>query len=180
VEVGLVALLVVELLVDVGVVVVVGVDDEVVVVGVVVVVVVEVEVDVLDEVGLAVDVGLQSCAASALTVPAPWPRFCTRVGLTDCGSLATELLSAEAALSACAQSWAATADETAFRFPASSFFWADESRPVLLPHATTKATVNPRPPAKIAREPKPIRRLTLEAAPVCLKLEGGGGCRHWP
>jgi hypothetical protein len=155
VEVGLVALLVDELLVDVGV-VVVGVDDVVVVVGVVVVVVVEVEVDVLDEVELEVDVGLQSCAASALTVPAPWPRFCTRVGLTDCGSLATELLSAEAALSARAQSCAATADETACRLPANSFFWADESRPVLLPQATTKATVNPRPPARIAREPKPI------------------------
>jgi hypothetical protein len=31
----------------------------------------------------------QSLAASRLTVAAPWPRFCTRVVLTDGGSAAT-------------------------------------------------------------------------------------------
>ena len=76
------------------------------------------------------------------------------------------MLSAAAALCAWAQSCAASAEETAFRWLARSLLWADESSPLLLPHATTKATVNPRPPARIAREPKPIRRLTLEAAPV--------------
>jgi hypothetical protein len=153
----MVALVDVELLVEVGELLVVDVDDEVV--GVEDEVVVEVEVDVLDElaVELGVDEVLQSWAARALTVPAPCPRFCSRVGLTDCGRRVIELLSAAAALCAAEQSWAATAEETAFRLLASSFFWADESRPVLLPQATTKATVNPRPPARNAREPKPIR-----------------------
>jgi hypothetical protein len=98
---GLVALLDDVLVLDDGV-VLVGVDDEVVVGGVVVEEVLdEVEDEVLDELELELDVvELQSWAASALMVPAPWPRFCTRVGLTDCGSFATELLSAAAALCA--------------------------------------------------------------------------------
>jgi hypothetical protein len=163
----MVALVDVELLVEVGELLVVEVEEDVVVVGDDVVV--ELELEVLDvlEGELEVDEVLQSWAASALTVPAPCPRFCTRVGLTDWGRRATELFSADAALCAAEQLWAATAAERAFRLLASSFFWADESRPVLLPQATTKATVNPRPPARNAREPKPIRRLTLEAAPGC-------------
>lgn len=154
-----------------GAVVADDVDDDVVVGVELVEVLVELVVEVLDEVEVGVDDALQSWAASALTVPAPWPRFCNRVGLTDCGSLATELLSAEAALWAWAQSCEATAEETAFRLLARLLLWADESSPLLLPQATTNATVNPSPPARSAREPKPIRRLTLEAAPVCLKLE---------
>ncbi len=158
----MVALEEVELLVVVGVLVVV--DDVVVEVGVLLVVVL-VDVELVDEEVLDVWVALQSWAASSLTVPAPWPRFWSRVEFTDGGRLATALLSCEAALWARPQSWAAMAADTALRLPARWLLCADESRPVLLPQATTKATVNPRPPARIAREPKPIRRLTLEAAP---------------
>ena len=85
-------------------VVLVDVGDDVVVVGVVVVVVVEVEVEVLDEVVVKLEVVLQSWAASALTVPAPCPRFCSSVGLTDCGSFVMELFRADAALWAWEQS----------------------------------------------------------------------------
>ncbi len=151
-----------ELLVDDGE-VLVDVDDDVELLGLVVELLEEVDDEVLDELELEaeLDVGEQSWAASSLTVPAPWPRFCSRVGLTDCGSLATALLSCVAALWARAQAWAATAAETAFRLLARLLLCPDESSPLLLPQATTKATVNPRPPARIAREPKPIRRLTL-------------------
>jgi hypothetical protein len=154
--------LVAVVVVVVGVAVVVGVVVVGVDVGVMVVVVVVVGVLVVSVVvGLAADVELQSCWASWLTVPAPWPRFCTSVLLTVCGSWAISLLSAAAALCARAQSWAEIAEETAFKLLARRLLWSDESSPVLLPHATTKATVNPRPPARIARLPKPIRRLTL-------------------
>lgn len=77
-----------------------------------------------------------------------------------------------------------TAEETELRSLARLLLWADESSPLLLPQATTKASVNPRPPPRIARDPKPIRRLTLEAGAVCLKLGGrwaarGAGVRHY-
>ncbi len=171
----MVALLDAELLLDDGEVLVDG-EDDVELLGLVVELLEEVEDEVLDELELEVelDVGVQSWAASALTVPAPWPRFCSRVGSTDCGSLATALLSSAAALWAPAQSWAATAEEMALRLLARLLLCPDESSPLLLPHATTKATVNPRPPARNAREPKPIRRLTLDAVPVCLTLRGCG------
>jgi hypothetical protein len=67
-------------------------EDELVVVGdeLVVAGLVDVFVDVvdelLDELELELDVEPQSWAASALTVPAPWPRFWSSVVLTVCGS----------------------------------------------------------------------------------------------
>ena len=76
---------------------VVGLVDEVVVVRVVV----ELEV-------------VQSRCASWLTVPAPWPRFCTSVVVTDWGRLATALVSAAAALPACPHWWDASAEEIEF------------------------------------------------------------------
>lgn len=107
------------------------------------------------------------------------------VGLTLWGRWATALLSAVAAFWAWAQLCDDTAAEIEFRSLARLLLCADESRPVLLPQATTKATVNPRPPARIARDPKPIRRRTLEAGAVCLTLRGrglggGGGAPYCP
>ena len=69
-------------------------EDELVVVGdeLVVAGLVDVFVDVVDELldelelELELDVEPQSWAASALTVPAPWPRFWSSVVLTVCGS----------------------------------------------------------------------------------------------
>lgn len=105
--VGLVAgelVLLVVVLVDVDV----GVLVEVLV-GVLVEVVVDVDVVLVDVLEL-----LQSRAASSATVLAPWLRFCDRVVLIVDGRLVTALVSAAAALLACAHWWAATAAETEF------------------------------------------------------------------
>jgi hypothetical protein len=100
---GVVALLLVDVLLEVLV------ELLVVVVGVLVEVVV-----VLDDVDLVVLVLLQSLAARRATVLAPWLRFCERVVLTVEGRLVTALVSAAAALLACPHWWAATAEETEF------------------------------------------------------------------
>jgi hypothetical protein len=86
------------------------VDDVVVVVDDVVV---EVVVGLVEVVMTGVEV-VQSRCASWLTVPAPWPRFCTRVVVTDGGRLATALVSAAAALAASPHWWAPIAEETEF------------------------------------------------------------------
>jgi hypothetical protein len=105
--VGLVAdelvLLLVEVLLDVDV----GVLVDVLVVGVELVVGVDVVV-------LVVLVLAQSRAARWATVLAPWLRFCDRVVLIVAGRLVTALVSAAAALLACAHWWASTAEETEF------------------------------------------------------------------
>jgi hypothetical protein len=94
--------------------VLVDVDDEVVVVlGVLVVlllVVVGVELLEVRVVDVLVVVE-QSCAASWLTVPAPWLRFLTSVVLIEEGRLVTALVSAAAALCATPHWPAATAEE---------------------------------------------------------------------
>jgi hypothetical protein len=100
---GVVALLLVDVLLEVLV------ELLVVVVGVLVEVVV-----VLDDVDLVVLVLLQSLAARRATVLAPWLRFCERVVLTVEGRLVTALVSAAAALLAGPHWWAATAEETEF------------------------------------------------------------------
>jgi hypothetical protein len=106
--VGLVAGVLVEL-VDVLVDVEVGVLVEEVVVGVLVVVVVDVDVVLVEVLEL-----LQSLAASCATVLAPWLRFCDRVVLMVEGRFVTALVSAAAALLACAHWCAATAADTEF------------------------------------------------------------------
>jgi hypothetical protein len=131
------------------VVVVVGVVVVVVVVGAVVVVVGVV-------VGVVGVVLVQSLAASSLTVLAPWLRFRDRVVLTEEGRLVTALVRAAAALLACPQLWASIALETESSWLLRLLAWSDESRPLLLPQATANAAANPRPPARNAREPKPI------------------------
>lgn len=109
----------------------------------------------------------QSRAASWLSVPAPWPRLLSSVGLIDDGRLVMSLLSAVSPFCTCEQLCEVRPVETVCRSLARLELWPAESSPVLLPHATTNATANPRPPARNAREPKPIRRLTLEAGPIC-------------
>jgi hypothetical protein len=98
----------------------------------------------------------QSLAASSLTVLAPWLRFCERVVLTVAGRLVTALVRAAEALFAWAQSWASTALETESSWLLRLLLWSAESSPWLLPQATANAAANPRPPARNAREPKPI------------------------
>jgi hypothetical protein len=110
---------------------------------------------------------LQSRAASSLTVLAPWLRFCDRVVLIVEGRLVTALVSAADALLACAQLWASTACETESSWLVRLLFWSAESSPFVLPQATANAAANPRPPARNAREPKPMRRLTL----ACVRAE---------
>ena len=174
---GFVALDEVDVLVDV---VVVGVLLELLVLVEVVVVgeleVVEVLLVVLDAV-----VGVQS-DTSWLIVEAPWPRLDSNVRLTDDGRSATALLSAVAALEAWEHWWERSADEMVFSWADRVEDWSDESSPLELPQATAKAAANPRPPARNAREPMPIRPPTLEAAPVCLTLRGPAptGKRYWP
>jgi hypothetical protein len=84
-EVGGIVALLEEELVDDGELVVVG--EELELVGLVDVVV-DVVDELLDELELELepDAGLQAWAASALTVPAPWPRFWSSVLLTVWGS----------------------------------------------------------------------------------------------
>jgi hypothetical protein len=106
--VGLVAgglVLLVEVLVDVDV----GVLVDVVVGVLVVVVVVDVDVVLVEVLEL-----LQSRTASCATVLAPRLRFCDRVRLIVAGRLVTALVSAAAALLACAHWCAATAADTEF------------------------------------------------------------------
>jgi hypothetical protein len=151
VPVGLVVVVVGLVVVVVGLVVVV-VGDVLVVVGAVVV-------------GVVVVVLLQALAASWLTVLAAWLRFCERVVLTEAGRLVTALVRAAEALLAWPQLWALIALETESSWLLRLLAWSDESRPLLLPQATAKAAANPRPPARNAREPKPIRRLSLAGIP---------------
>jgi hypothetical protein len=155
---GFVAVLELEVLVEVEL----GVD---VVLGVLVVLEVEeeVELDVLLELA-------QSRAASWLIVVAPCPRLRTSVVLTLAGRAATSLLNACAAVRALPQLPADTADETEFSWALRLLAWLESSSPFWPPQATTKATAKPRPPAKNAREPWPIRRLTLEAVTVEVTL----------
>jgi hypothetical protein len=108
---------------------------------------------------------LQSLAASSATVLAPWLRFCERVVLMVEGRLVTALVRAAEALLAWPQWWADTAAAIEFSGVVRLLFWSAESRPLLLPQATANAAANPRPPARNAREPKPIRRLTLAWIP---------------
>jgi hypothetical protein len=121
------------------------------------------ELEVLDELE-------QSWTASCLIVTAPSPRFCTNLGLTEGGSDPTLLLNASAALVAARQLPELTAAEAASSWLERVLLCSPESRPPEPPQATTKAAAKPRPPARNARERKPIRRLTLEADPVCLAL----------
>jgi hypothetical protein len=148
----------------VGVVGVVGV----VVVMVVVVVVVGdcVVVSVVLLVGLVVApevVLAQSLAASSETVDAPCPRFWIRVVSTLRGNPAIWLENRCAADAAAPQSPEETADEIESSSALSRLASPDESRPLVPPHATTKAAAKPRLPARSTRAPDPIRRLTLEA-----------------
>jgi hypothetical protein len=106
---------------------------------------------------VGVEVAVQSRPASAPTVAAPCPRFCSRVVFTVEGRLATALLSEVAASWAAAQSWEPRADETASSWAFRLELWSPESRPLDPPQATAKATANPRPPARNARERNPIR-----------------------
>jgi hypothetical protein len=59
----------------------------------------------------------QSWAARLLTLPAPCLRFLTSVLLTLAGSAETSRLKAREAVSAAAQLWAETADETELSWP---------------------------------------------------------------
>ena len=65
---------------------------------------------------------------------------------------------------------ALTAEEIAFSWEAMVALWSPVSSPLLLPQATTKAAANPSPPARNAREPNPMCRLTLEAVAVAFTL----------
>jgi hypothetical protein len=123
----------------------------------VVVVVVEEEELVVVEVLVELLELLQSRAASSLTVLAPWLRFCDRVVLTVDGRLVTALVSAAEALLAWAQLWASTAWETESSWLFMLLLCSAESSPLVLPQATANAAANPRPPARNAREPKPMR-----------------------
>lgn len=161
--VGFVAVLLVVVLLEVEL----GVD---VVLGVLTVVEVDEEVDLEVLVELA-----QSRAASWPTVLAPWPRLRISVVLTVAGRPATSLFSASEAVRAVAQLPDATADEIEFSWALSWLLWLESSSPFWPPQATTKATAKPRPPARNAREPLPIRRLTLEAVAVAVTLGAEGG-----
>lgn len=108
--------------------------------------------------------------ASWPTVEAPWLRFCAKVGLTVEGRFATALLKDVTALEAAPQSPAETAEESVSSWPFRLAAWLIESRPAPPPQATRNETAKPIPPAMSARGPKPIRRLTLEANPVGLRL----------
>jgi hypothetical protein len=89
--------------------------------------------------------------ASALSVLAPWPRLRARVELTVDGRAATWLWNDAAAPRAVPHCPAVTAEETELsRALRSAACWL-ESRPAPLPQATTKATANPRLPARNAR-----------------------------
>jgi hypothetical protein len=121
----------------------------VVVVGVVLVVVVGV---VLVEVVL-VAAFWQSCAASWLTVCAPWPKFATSVVLTVEGRFAIALLNERAAPAAVPQSPATTAEESVSSWLLRLLAWSPESRPLLPPHAARNDTAKPSPQARSARDP---------------------------
>jgi hypothetical protein len=148
---GFVAVVVDELVVVAGIVWVAVCVTVVVVVGV---------VDVVVVVGVVVVCALfvQWFATSSLTVSAPWPRFWINVVLTPRGSCPTRLLKRCAATAAWAQRPALTAEETAASSEFSAFAWSPESRPLLLPQATTNAAAKPRLAARIALAPWPIRR----------------------
>ncbi|MGH2871577.1 MAG: hypothetical protein ACRDL5_03835 [Solirubrobacteraceae bacterium] len=109
-------------------------------------------------------------AASAETVPAPCTRFWISFWVTVPGRSLTSLVSVAAACWAWAHWPAATAAEIECSWPARLADCPAESRPLLLPQATTNAAANPRPPARNAREPKPMPRLTLDIAAVCFGL----------
>jgi hypothetical protein len=164
----------VAVLVDVDVLLVVG-GGVCVVVWVIVVVAVEVVevVVVVDELAV-VGVLEQWFATSSLTVSAPWPRFWISVVLTLRGSCPMRFENRCAATAACAHRPARTAEEIAASWVWSALAWPPESRPLLPPQATTNAAAKPRLAARSARAPWRIRRLTLEAVPVCLKLEAAG------
>jgi hypothetical protein len=89
--------------------------------------------------------------------------------LTVEGRFATALFSEVAAFAAAPHWCEVSATEIDCSWPLRLLLWSADSRPLPPPQATTKAAANPRPPARNAREPKPIG-LTLEAAAVCLKL----------
>ncbi|MDQ6835798.1 MAG: hypothetical protein M3016_06380 [Actinomycetota bacterium] len=99
----------------------------------------------------------QSRAASWLMRLAPWSRFLARVWFTLEGRAATSLLKACAALSAAPHWPAETAEDTALSWALRLLAWLESSRPFWPPQATTNATAKPRPPARNAREPWPIR-----------------------
>lgn len=124
---------------------------------------VELEVVVLD-VELVVElvecvvlVAVVQLLTSWLTVAAPSPRSRSSVGLTEEPRRETAAVKALAALDAVVQSWELRAAEIELSCPLSVPAAFADSRPFPLPQATTKAAAKPSPPAKNAREPKPIR-----------------------
>jgi hypothetical protein len=129
------------------------------------VVVVELELEELED-------EEQSLAASCLSLTAPSPRLWTSLLLTGEVRLPTAEVNLLAALFAAAQLPELTAADTASSWLARVLLWSPESRSFEPPQATAKAAANPRPPARNARERNPIRRLTLEAGAVCLRLRG--------
>jgi hypothetical protein len=147
----------------------------------VVVVLVEVVDDVLLLVVLVFVVGVvdvllvelepwQSTAASWLTVEAPCARFWASVVLIVEGRLATESENERAATLAAPQWNEATAEDRVFSWLLRSAAWFPDSRPLPPPQATTNDTAKPSPPARNARDPLPIRYLTLEAMTVAFLL----------
>jgi hypothetical protein len=140
----------------------------VVVLGAVVVVVVEEVVDV-EVVGVVAC--RQSCCASWLTVDAPWLRLLRSVGLSVEGRFPTEFTNCAAALEAAPQFPELTAEETWSSWLLRLLAWSLESRPAPPPQAaTSSATANPSPPARMARDTWRIRRRTLEGGFVGVKL----------
>jgi hypothetical protein len=120
------------------------------VVGVVVVAVVAAVV--VGVVGVLLVARWQSCAASWLTVEAPWVRFWRRFGLIVEGRLETSSAKLRLALCADAQSLAETAAETWLSLLLRLFAWSPESRPVPPPQAAMiKDVAKPSPPATSAR-----------------------------
>jgi hypothetical protein len=122
------------------------------VVGVVLVGVVVVWVLVELVVGVLVVARWQSCAASWLTVEAPWVRFWRRFGLIVEGRLETSSAKLRLALCAVAQSLDETAAETWSSLLLRLFAWSPESSPRPPPQAAmTKDVAKPSPPATSAR-----------------------------
>ncbi len=115
---------------------------------------VELVVELVECVVLVVVVQLLT---SWLTVAAPSPRSRSSVGLTEEPRRETAAVKALAALDADAQSWVDRAAEIELSCPLSVLASFADSRPFPLPQATAKAAAKPSPPAKNAREPKPIR-----------------------
>ena len=86
------------------------------------------------------------------------------------GRLATEAENERAAAAAAPHRPEVTAAESVFSWLFRSAAWFADSSPLPPPQATTNDTAKPSPPARNARDPEPMRRLTLEAAMVALRL----------